>query len=309
MAGKKKKPAANPARGFATTSVASKPRPEAVNPESKPAQQPGKPISGVSPSAKQDAPPSGSAADTNPEAGQAAQEKPLSPEEFERQLQESELQLLVEKYSQKIKRDALRQRSRLDTDRRLLRVQADSVNSIKWLPPELMDQVLDLVQAEGRFATAGLSSENASAGKMPSEEDMITKLWTLQHTLLSAAFPQDRVHAVIQHILDIAPSVSSPAKDSIWGLEEAFDWLARECAVDELPPYEPKAKPVSRGLYITLPHIPSSFLMSIQKPLATVLSRPAPTPLDSPNPPVHARAEAETPMAHYRKRHSRRSSW
>ncbi|KAI9167299.1 ATP-dependent RNA helicase DHX29 [Paramyrothecium foliicola] len=242
---KKKKPAANPARGFATTSVASKPRPEATSAESKPSPHPGKPAN-APPSAKQDAPPSGATTGEATEAGQASQEKPLSPEEFEKQLQESELQLLVEKYSQKIKRDAQRQRSRLDTDRRLLRVGADSVNSLKWLPTELMDHVLDLVQAEGRFATAGLSSENAGAGKMPSEEDMIVRLWTLQHTLLLASFPKDRVQAVIQHILDIAPTVSFPTKDSIWGLEEAFDWLARECAIEELPPYETKSKPISR---------------------------------------------------------------
>ena len=242
---KKKKPAANPARGFATTSVASKPRPEASNADPKPSPHPGKPA--TAPPSGKDAPPSGSATAATPEAGQPAQEKPLSAEEFEQQLHESELQLLVEKYSQKIKRDSQRQRARLDTDKRLLRVQADSINSIKWLPQELMDHVLDLVQAEGRFATASLSSENAGAGKMPSEEDMIARLWALQHTLLSASFPEPRVQAVIQHILDIAPSVSSPAKDSIWGLEEAFDWLARECPVEELPPYEIRGKPVSRG--------------------------------------------------------------
>ncbi|KAH7324481.1 putative ATP dependent RNA helicase [Stachybotrys elegans] len=236
---KKKKPAANPARGFATTSIASKPRPEAVEAESAPAN-PG----------KSDAPPSTSpgTADAPPSANQpATKEKELSPEEFERQLQESELQLLVEKYSQKVKRDAQRQRSRLETDRRMLRGPADPINSPKWLPQELMDHILDMIKAEGRFATSGLASENTGAGRMPSEEDMIARLWTLQHTLEAVAFPAERVKAVIQYILDIAPTVSSAPKDTIWGLEEALDWLARECTLEELPSYEPKTKPVSKG--------------------------------------------------------------
>ncbi|KAM6507220.1 hypothetical protein FSOLCH5_012453 [Fusarium solani] len=249
MAGakKKKKPAANPARGFATTSIASKPRPELSEPDSKPASAAAK-GPGAPPSTQKDAPPSSTATPGDATASAATQEKPLSPEEFERQLEESELQLLVEKHASKTKRDAQRQRSRLDTDRRLLRGQADSVNSFKWLPQELMDHILDLIQAESRFSSSSLtSSENGGAGKMPPEEDMITRLWTLQQTLSAAEFPTERVAAVIRYILDISPNVSPTNRDSIWGLEEALDWLARECPLDELPSYEPKSKPIPRS--------------------------------------------------------------
>lgn len=249
MAGakKKKKPAANPARGFATTSIASKPRPELSEPDSKPASAAAK-GPGAPPSTQKDAPPSSTATSGDATASAATQEKPLSPEEFERQLEESELQLLVEKHASKTKRDAQRQRSRLDTDRRLLRGQADSVNSFKWLPQELMDHILDLIQAESRFSSSSLtSSENGGAGKMPPEEDMITRLWTLQQTLSAAEFPTERVAAVIRYILDISPNVPPTNRDSIWGLEEALDWLARECPLDELPSYEPKSKPIPRS--------------------------------------------------------------
>lgn len=240
MAGKKKKPAANPARGFATTSVASKPRPEVVEPDPKPSSS--KPNA---PPSKQNAPPSTTAPGENGQ--QTAVQKPLSPEEFERQLEESELQLLVEKYAQKTKRDAVRQRTRLETDRRLLRSQADSVNSIKWLPQELMDHVLDMIKAENRFSASSLSSENAGAGKMPPEEDLIIRMWTLQQTLAAAHFPEARVQTVMKYILDIAPNISAAVKDSIWGLEEALDWLARELPAEELPPYEYRGKPVAKG--------------------------------------------------------------
>ncbi|KAJ3498286.1 hypothetical protein NLG97_g1245 [Lecanicillium saksenae] len=239
MAGnkKKKKPAANPARGFATTSIAAKPRPEATETDSA--------GSAAAPPDKKDAPPSTSEA-PKPDSGNA-QEKPLSAEEFEKQLEESELQLLVEKLSQKCKRDAARQRNRLETDRRLLRGQAESINSIKWFNSELMDHIQDLISGETRFSVSSLSAENHGAGKMPSEEEMVARLWTLQLTLQSAGFQESRVRSAVKHILDITPSISAPGKDLIWGLEESLDWLARECDVGELPAYESKPKPTVKG--------------------------------------------------------------
>ncbi|KAF9882462.1 ATP dependent RNA [Colletotrichum karsti] len=238
MAGakKKKKPAANPARGFATTSVASS------KARAEPAE--GSEIAASAPNANaaassQDAAPTAAQSAT---ADDKAAKSTLSPEEYEKQLEEDELQLLVEKYAQKTKRDAQRQRTRLETDRRLLRNQADSVNSRKWLPQELMDQVLDLIQAESRFASSSVSTESSVNGKMLPEEELTMKLWTLQQTLASVGFPDERVQSVIRYILDIAPNVPAIAKDSLWGLEEALDWLARECPNDELPDYEGRGR-------------------------------------------------------------------
>lgn len=282
MAGnkKKKKPAANPARGFATTSIASKPRPEVAEPEAKP--------SGVSKTAegtldappstsKENAPPSANSSTGDAAAQQNNQEKPLSPEEFERQLDESELQLLVEKHSQKTKRDAQRQRTRLETDRRLLRGQADLVNAPKWLPPDMVEHILELIKAETRFAGSSLSSENVGSGKLPSEEDMIVRLWTLRQTMAAAGFPEPRVEAALKHILDIAPNVSSAFRDSIWGLDEALEWMARECPLEELPSYEFKGKPISRGNLFAcdLPNLPMATM--------PLLTESIDTPTDTPN--------------------------
>lgn len=248
MAGakKKKKPAANPARGFATTSIASKPRPEVAEDA-----RPAKPNGDAPPTNDAaNAPPSTAATATGDDAQKQPHETPLSAEEFERQLEESELQLLVEKHAQKAKRDAQRQRSRLETDRRLLRNQADTVNIPRWLPQELLDHILDLIKAETRFAASSISSENAGSGRMPSEEDMIVRLWTLRQALEAAGFPGARVEAALQYTLDIAPNVPNAVKDSIWGLEEALDWLARECSLEELPPYEFRGKPITKGTLI-----------------------------------------------------------
>ncbi|KAI0473028.1 helicase associated domain-containing protein [Xylariaceae sp. FL0804] len=246
MAGAKKKktkPSANPARGFATTSVASKPRLESTAPSPSPADDAQAPASS-NPSSSASKPNTvPSTAPVLPDGAAPAQQKDhLSPEEFERQLEESELQLLVEKHGQKVKRDAQRQKSRLETDRRLLRGQAEPLNTRRWLPQELMDHVLDMIQAEGRFSTTSLASDMPANAKLPSEEDLTMKLWTLQNTLTSVSFPKDRIDAALQHVLDVAASISGAYKDSIWGLEEALDWFAKECSRDELHDYDYKGK-------------------------------------------------------------------
>lgn len=249
MAGakKKKKPAQNPARGFATTSVASKPRPEPTEADGLGTSQTLAGHGSQSKDASIATSAGGAPADKTSQAAgkESAKEKELTPEEFERQLEESELQLMVEKHAQKARRDANRQCTRLDTDRRLLRGQAESINIRKWLPPDLMEQFLDLIKAEGRFAASNASSDAPSSGKMLPEEDLIIRLWTLQQSLTGAGFPEDRVQAVVRHILDISPNIQNTPKDGgVWGLDEAMEWLARDCSLEQLPDYEPRSKPV-----------------------------------------------------------------
>ncbi|KAL2261666.1 hypothetical protein VTK26DRAFT_3658 [Humicola hyalothermophila] len=235
MANKKKakKPAANPARGFATTSIASKSRTDPAEEAAAPgANTPARNADNAAAPPKTDAPQNNKTTTSDD-----APTKQLSPEEFEKHLEESELQLLVEKYAQKVRRDAQRQRSRLETDRRLLRAAAEPVNTKKWLPQELMDHILGLIQAEGRFAASGVSSEGGTS-RLPPEEDLMIKLWTLQETLQGSGFPEDRIQPALKFALDIAPSISSNTKgESVWGLEEVLDWLAREASKEELPDY------------------------------------------------------------------------
>jgi len=242
MAGAKKKktkPAANPARGFATTSVASKPVARVDKTEGDVAV-PAKGQPDTIDPLKSSNTITASATQTDKEVPAV---EDISPEEFERRLEESELQVLVEKHAEKVRRDAQRQKNRLETDRRLLRSQAEALNIRRWLPQELMDHILELIQAENRFsASAATAAETASTNKLPSEEELTMRLWTLQDTLTGVAFSEARVKAAVLHVLDIATSVSATTKDSIWGLEEALDWLARECTGDELRNYEWKGQ-------------------------------------------------------------------
>lgn len=230
MAGgkKKKKPAANPARGFATTSIASKLKTEAIE-------------------AIQEKDVASGPVDTNESQqlgdktnevvgnGPSNQNSNLTPEEFEKQLENSELQLLVEKHSQKSKRDAIRQKTRLETDRRVLRGQAETLNTRKWLPPELMEEILDLIKMEGRFSGP---ATDTTLLKQLSEEELAIRLWTLQQSLVGAGFAADKVLLALQHVLDISDKISGSTKDTIWGMEESLEWLSRECSRSELPDYQ-----------------------------------------------------------------------
>ncbi|PQE23976.1 helicase associated domain-containing protein [Rutstroemia sp. NJR-2017a WRK4] len=249
MAGgkKKKKPAANPARGFATTSIASKPKTETPTTETE-KDDPTESAVGTSEGQQ-----SKDQAETLAANDKSAEQKQnLSPEEFEKQLEHSDLQLLVEKHSQKSKRDALRQKTRLETDRRVLRGQAEILSTRKWLPPELMEEILDLIKMEGRFS--GPATDTSSM-KQLAEEDLTIRLWTLQQSLIGAGFLPDKVMSAIQHVLDIADKISGGSKDNIWGLEEALEWLSRECSRDELPDYQNfhrKAGPKSQNVLVLI---------------------------------------------------------
>jgi ATP-dependent RNA helicase DHX29 len=229
MAGgkKKKKPASNPARGFATTSIASKPKVELPEPveETAPLNDP------------RDADEAHRVEQLVPATFPLVpNENTLTAEEFEKELEDSALQVVVEKHAQKSKRDAARQKTRLETDRRLLRSQAESLNTRKWLPPELMEEILDLVKAEGRFT--GQSNEVLGNPKQVSEEELTLRLWTLQQALLGSGFVEEKISFALRHVLDISDKIGVGNKDAIWGMEEALDWLARNCSRDELPDYE-----------------------------------------------------------------------
>jgi ATP-dependent RNA helicase DHX29 len=226
---KKKRPASNPARGFATTSIASKPKIDLTN--TGPVQTPLTESGAIEVTETRPAESVG----LQPEAPVATEQK-LSAEEFEKQLEESELQILVDKHAQKSKRDALRQKTRLETDRRVLRGQADNLITRRWLPPELMEEILDLVQAEGRFA--GQSNDNVNASKQASEEELTIRLWTLQQALVDSGFSEAKVALALRYVLEISDRISLGSKDVIWGMEECLDWLARECTREELPDYE-----------------------------------------------------------------------
>ncbi|KAK5169076.1 uncharacterized protein LTR77_006385 [Saxophila tyrrhenica] len=221
---KKKKPAANPARGVATTSIQSKAKAEPTT-ESE--------STGPSKTATPSKTEAKAADDKHVDATDKSSEREaheLSPDELEAQLESAELQQFVEKYAAKVRKEASRQATRLQTDRRLIRGHSDFVSVKNWLPEELMQLIFD-------YASAA-EDQSSSSGKpnlLLSNDDLVAKVWTLRDVLLDLV-STERVNEVIGFLLNNSPPENSAGQ--IWGLDGALNWLAIHCEPSELSEYD-----------------------------------------------------------------------
>lgn len=232
---KKKKPAANPARGFATTSLPSKsktvaevndlPLAEGSNSVGPSGQitastslvdKTGKPKDGV-------------------ESVQGTKIEDMTPEQLEAHLENSELESVVDKYATRAVADARRQVARLQTERRQLRLQTQKLSTCNWLPEEA---ILDLFEMN----TANESVDRPSASINTSsvdEEKLSVDLWTLERVLTSLDLP--RVSEALAHVAKLSLMQQIiPIPDYLPGLPEALQWYASNVAADELLNYEQK---------------------------------------------------------------------
>lgn len=252
---KKKKPTSNPARGFATISTVSKSK--VLDDE-----------------AADDA---ATSADTEPEHHILVPEKPahesvaqkelheLSPDQLEARLEESELQLLVEKHGERCKKDVVRQVARLQTERRLLRSQALPLATSQWLPEELLQLIVDHVEQEKTQGSLPSSTNplNDASRKSFSTDELSIKLWALRHALIDLGFLRSRVEDAIHHFVrnrrSIERAVFGNFKEGLWGIEDCLDWLAASCAPDELPDYENHRTEAIEKLQRQLASAPSAF--------------------------------------------------
>ncbi|KAL2787443.1 P-loop containing nucleoside triphosphate hydrolase protein [Aspergillus keveii] len=224
---KKKKPASNPARGFATVSIPSK---------VKPADSSGPALTVDSKSVSEsERPTPAEPTQPVPQPNETPSLQNYTPEELERHLEDAELQILVEKYAAKCKGDAVRQAAKLETEKRVLRQQAVPVNLLEWLPSDVVNSILNLAEAEEQ----GLIPQSVrDAKRTVSEDDLCMKLWTLKDTLLKLGFPENRVEEALKHVLVYyAGNFSVTNRDVVCNLDEALEWLAMHCKPEELPSY------------------------------------------------------------------------
>jgi ATP-dependent RNA helicase DHX29 len=227
---KKKKPAGNPARGFATTSVASKPKPDRIALDA-PAKE-----NEPTPS-KEHVTTTEPASQVATKAAVAKEDVVQTPEELEAQLEHDELQLLVEKHAPKVRRESHRNVVKFHTDRRVLRGQSHAMTVHDWLSNEILDSIVALAQAES-------NDSNRRQGPQPllkvlTEEDAMSKLWTLDLTLRELGFSSDHAQPVLVWLCANAAAVDPSA--SIWGLQEALEWLALDHCEDHSFSYEEQA--------------------------------------------------------------------
>lgn len=223
---KKKKPAANPARGFATTSLPSKVKQDEVI----------KTVSDSTPEVEtaSTASPAG-AINTSASAEKVAEREfhELSPEELEIRLNESELQSLVDKYAAKSQREATRYINKLQTDCRLLRAQAQTLSVRSLVPESAVTKILQLALLEVEDSAAG---DEPHVRKALQEEETTGKLWTLQRVLLGIGFKGEQTEAALKFVLHSSPSAEEVGL--VWGLDEALDWLVLKYPEEELPVYD-----------------------------------------------------------------------
>lgn len=229
---KKKKPASNPARGFATISVPSKPKPESIETAS--------PATGESKSTPQNEPqparteelPAGAGA---PEPAPSLQN--YSPEELEKHLEEAELQILVDKYAARCKSDAVRQVNKLETEKRVFRQQSVTLNLLEWLSTDIQERILELAGLE-EHENLTSNGKDSNAKQAAAEEELYMKLWTLKETLLKLGFPENRTEQALQHILlYFVANPTSASREMVWNLDESIEWLATHSDKKELPSY------------------------------------------------------------------------
>lgn len=218
---KKKKPAANPARGFATTSIPSKPKPAQTDEEELDQPQPTVKDQYASPT---------------PNHFEGVSSVPASdfqnmlPDEFETYLEDAELQTLLDTNSPRCKSDSARQVSRLHVELRQLRPQSHQLSTFSWLDDAQADKVL-LIPMESQSTPSNFDPLKNGDHKM------VLDLWVLQRVLSALALP--RIDEALKFVLDLAlrhPLATDPAY--IWGLIEALDWLAAHIPLNELPKYQ-----------------------------------------------------------------------
>ena len=236
---KKKKPAANPARGFATVSVASKVK--APDPlDETDAGTAAEAVRGDA-SVNKLPDPYPEAATAGQNSGNATKIEDMTPEELEAHFEDSELQSLLDTHSTAGKSDAARQVSRLLAERRQLRAQAYKLNSHSWLEDDTIDKVLHASATSP--PTLNTSTSNAVS---TNDSKRLVDLWILQRVL--SALRLGRVSDVIKQIVLLAVEGHVATETGlVWGLAEAFDWYARHSSADELPDYDvlPKETAVS----------------------------------------------------------------
>jgi ATP-dependent RNA helicase DHX29 len=231
---KKKKPASNPARGFATTSIVSKNKIEdnvAVEEPITAETSSSGPVQPASPAFKYG-------------LNSEKQLHELSPDQLEKQLEESELQLLVEKHAEKSKKDSSRYVSKLQTERRLLRLHALPLDTWRWLPEETLKQIVEFSDQDNPYNQPSDEIANKKGFSGATSDELSIRIWTLRRALVELGFLQGRIDEAIAYLLQNQKAIQHAnevaGRDGVWGIDDCLDWLALKCTGEEVPDYETK---------------------------------------------------------------------
>lgn len=227
---RKKKPASNPARGFATTSICPKLRPNDEHKIDKNLDL------GIG---------DGTSAAIAEEFNQPDSNisgKDLREEEPDAQLNQCNIHFLLQKYGAKTKKVASHQLNKLRNERRMLRPQSERLDTSTWLPEGVVALILKLCESQIERFGSDANPDNKQNICMISDEDLIVKIWTLELVLSQIGFNKVDLRNAIQILVRTVKSTRSPklldGRDLIWGLEECIDYLVLYNHPNNFPAYD-----------------------------------------------------------------------
>ena len=164
---KKKKAVSNPGRGFATTSTPSKSK-STEDADSTVVDDDVFRATGSSD------------ASIYPDKVQAQNSElhDLNSRGSAQQNHDSDLQLLIEKHRGKSRKDASHQANRLFTEKRVLRPQAEQLNTRSWLPDELVQLVQARLEQQVHQSTKLVdTSDSNRAARDVAEDEQLAMIW------------------------------------------------------------------------------------------------------------------------------------
>ena len=227
---KSKRPAVNPARGFATTSIASKSK---VNDEAIGSTSPQTNVSNTAVSVETK---TCIVKNSNQTGDGQSDLSNLRPEELEARLEREDLQIFVEKHAAKANKEASKNVSKLVTERRLARANAEPLNLKHWLESTQWQRIVASVRAEDTTNSASLGIHSSLT-----DEQLTEKLWTLKHALKGLGFSAESSDAALVHLAQDSTlterATSEEARDGLWGLSVSLDWLGISYGEADLPGY------------------------------------------------------------------------
>lgn len=214
MAGKKKKAASNPARGFTTTSIASKSKQDSQKAEREVEDK-----EKARGSAKEHLDASSDGATITTSSNPMLR---MSPEDLEKHLEEHELQALIDVSLEKAKKVSSKEISKINHDRKVSRKQANPFYMSSWFSQQTLNIVLNLCRSD-QFEWQTLTGRGQTKQNV-SEDDMTMNLWSLQQVLRDISVDESSIHDILVKLCKLSPN-SSP-ETRLWGLKESLDWLA-----------------------------------------------------------------------------------
>lgn len=229
--GKKRKPAANPARGFATTSVPSKAKPPATDLEET-ARSKTEAKTPVVPETKKG-------------TGKTPEKEYTIPTEEEQE--NFELQCLVEKQGPKVRKETQRIVNKAEAEKRTIRNICSPLNHEKIFrfnltryvskhqSGEVAEQEVGLGEQILRLAREEDAQQNQGGGSVWRGEAVLVDGWIVQRALISMGFPIKRVEEGLKALVSRNTNPLGKEKGLELAIEDTIEWLALHCGEEELP--------------------------------------------------------------------------